>query len=94
MAIEVKRRNINIKYDLTGKKFGRLTAINRVYIENIKGYKWKCICDCGNNCTIRGADLVREHTISCGCYRKEKHRKHLLRMVFHINVANILFGET
>lgn len=33
--------------DITGQKFGRLTALYRLH--NTKGRtKWLCVCDCGN----------------------------------------------
>lgn len=56
--------------DLTGKRFGRLTVIERA--EN-KGEKtmWKCVCDCGNIITTNGAMLKNGNTKSCGCYARE-----------------------
>lgn len=58
--------------DLTGQKFGRLTAI-----ENIKGYKkdkayWKCSCDCGNESVVFASSLKNGDTKSCGCFKEEK----------------------
>lgn len=32
---------------------------------------WICQCDCGNFASIRGDNLVRLDTLSCGCYHKE-----------------------
>lgn len=57
------------KKDLTGKKFGRLTAIKS---RNVKGrYEWFCKCDCGNQVWVRGAYLTNGHTQSCGCIHKD-----------------------
>lgn len=52
--------------DLAGKRFGKLTAINR---EESKGYPvyWNCICDCGNKTVVSGSHLRSGHTQSCGC---------------------------
>lgn len=69
--------------DLTGKKFGRLTVIKRV--ENHvqpsgKQYlQWLCKCDCGNETVVRGANLKRGHTQSCGCLIKETNSTHGLK---------------
>ena len=56
--------------DLTGQRFGRLTVIERAETTHIST-KWKCKCDCGNECTVIAQNLKRGHTISCGCYRTE-----------------------
>lgn len=55
--------------DLTGLKFNYLTVIERVYDDtNKKIVKWKCICDCGNECIVSGSNLKNGHTKSCGCF--------------------------
>lgn len=52
--------------DLTGKKFGHLTVIERV--ENKGLYvMWRCKCDCGNETVTRATSLKNGHTRSCGC---------------------------
>lgn len=56
--------------DLTGQRFGRLTVIERAETTNVST-KWKCRCDCGNECTVIAQNLKRGHTVSCGCYRTE-----------------------
>ena len=54
--------------DITGRKFGRLTAIEPA--EERKGRTfWRCRCDCGNTCTVLYWNLVRNHTRSCGCIK-------------------------
>lgn len=57
--------------NLLGKRFERLTVIGRA--PNVPGHKanWRCICDCGNECVVRGGDLVQGKTKSCGCIRRE-----------------------
>lgn len=71
--------------DLTGRKFGKLTAIkrvdNKVYPSGYTEVQWLCKCGCGNNIIVRSKDLTRRNgTKSCGCSRKQ------------YNVYN-LFGE-
>lgn len=58
--------------DLTGKKFGRLTVIERV--ENGKNghARWNCKCSCGNVKAIKGYHLMSGDTRSCGCYAIER----------------------
>lgn len=49
--------------DLTGQKFGELTALERDYKiqkeKNSKDVFWKCLCSCGNIKSIRTGDLRR-----------------------------------
>ena len=33
---------------------------------------WACLCECGNRKTVEGYSLTSGHTISCGCWQKEK----------------------
>lgn len=61
--------------DITGKKFGRLTALYRLHNVNCKT-KWLCICECGNLKEITTNSLQGGKTKSCGCYRKEITTKH------------------
>ena len=60
----------NYSPDLTGKKYGRLTVLNKYKTINREIY-WTCQCDCGNIVNIRGICLTRGDTQSCGCLRKE-----------------------
>jgi hypothetical protein len=57
--------------DMTGKKFGRLTVINRVEKRPNGRAFWHCECDCGNKLIVIGKDLRNGNTKSCGCLRKE-----------------------
>lgn len=55
--------------DLTGKKFGRLTA--KRPIRGGKRIMWECLCDCGNITQTTGPRLNRGETKSCGCLQRE-----------------------
>lgn len=61
--------------DLTGQKFGRLTVIERAEDKiTSKGtplIRYRCKCDCGNECIVLGANLKYGKTKSCGCYARE-----------------------
>lgn len=54
------------RQDLTGQKFNMLTPI-----EYVKGGKWKCKCDCGNEFITKAKILKSGKTMSCGCYHKK-----------------------
>lgn len=56
--------------DITGKRFGRLTAL-----EYLGGSKWKCLCDCGNITAVKTSNLNNGHTQSCGCISREQSAK-------------------
>ncbi|AFL99510.1 AP2 domain-containing protein [Desulfitobacterium dehalogenans ATCC 51507] len=56
--------------NLSGQKFGRLTAIERAENRGTKTM-WLCECDCGNRKIIAAGDLGSGRTNSCGCLRKE-----------------------
>lgn len=58
---------------LTGKKFGRLTVVEKSKKRNKinKSVQWTCKCNCGNTKDIIGVSLVNGLTLSCGCLHKE-----------------------
>lgn len=62
--------------DLTGQKFGKLTAMNYVSKNNSTRAHWKCQCDCGNITITSGQNLRNGKSKSCGCARNE-HIAHL-----------------
>ena len=57
--------------DITGKKFGKLTAIKiskTIYGEDGKAKNyWLCKCDCGNYTEVQINHLSSGHTKTCGC---------------------------
>ena len=62
--------------DLTGQRFGRLTAIECVGRNKSRAAMWKCLCDCGGEITVPSVDLKRGHTQSCGCLHRDAVTKH------------------
>ena len=63
--------------DLSGKRFGRLTVIERygTYIspaDERKAVTWLCRCDCGAKTVVLGSNLKSGRSQSCGCLRREK----------------------
>lgn len=55
--------------DITGQKFGRLTAIKRVSDGTLG--KWLFRCDCGNEKLLYKQNVCQGKTKSCGCLIKD-----------------------
>jgi hypothetical protein len=57
--------------NLTGQRFGKLVAQRRMSGTEVgkKGSHWVCLCDCGNERTVRASTLVSGDRTSCGCVR-------------------------
>lgn len=78
--------------DLTGKKFGKLTVIEKGKGRYTSGgqYKttWLCKCECGNVKEVDSQKLRKGHTTSCGCQLKSK-----LSEMFRDDLAGKRFGR-
>lgn len=68
-------------FDLNGQTFGFLKVIGRTprpeHLKDTAAF-WLCECiykNCGKQVIVRGCDLKRGHTRSCGCYRVDIHRE-------------------
>ena len=57
--------------DLTGQRFGKLTALERLDQKSNRSYLWRCVCDCGNEITVRANALTTGNTKSCGCVKQK-----------------------
>lgn len=69
--------------DLSGRRFGRLVAIE-VDSRNWQGKTmWRCRCDCGNETVVKSDSLKSGHTRSCGCLYTE-----------NIGKTNLTHGHT
>jgi len=68
------RRAHNFK-DISGQRFGRLTIVAFDRTENRRAF-WRCLCDCGNMTIVIGKDLRSGHTVSCGCFDRERRIVH------------------
>jgi len=63
---------------LSGKPFGRLIVIQKLPRRDLRwplrhepNSFWRCRCSCGTLCIVRGSNLARGMTRSCGCYRRD-----------------------
>lgn len=57
--------------DISGQRFGRLTAIKYAGKSKGKQTLWECRCDCGNTVIVHQQNLKSGHTNSCGCYNSD-----------------------
>ena len=75
----------NNKYNMIGKKFGRLTVLEECKERSIRGYKlYKCQCDCGNICYVAGIRLRNKETKSCGCLKHGKSTTKIYKVYSHM----------
>lgn len=74
--------------NVTGQRFGRLTAIQMV---SMRPTKWLYRCDCGNEKILTLGDVNSDHVRSCGCLRTEMviafNAKKKLSLAAHIKSA-------
>jgi hypothetical protein len=57
--------------DVTGQRFGYLTAVRLMPERRLGKAVWECQCDCGCITYVEGAHLWSGNTTSCGCRRVE-----------------------
>ena len=75
--------------DLSGMKFGKLTAVRQTQERVDRYYVWECHCDCGGVCFVNTKKLVRGTITNCGCIPKKT-----LRNGNHAtNLTGLKFGS-
>lgn len=84
--------------DLTGKRFGRLTVVERAgdYISKSgrKYVAWRCKCDCGNEKIAVGNRLKTGGVRSCGCLSSEVHSDMFKKIgERYKDIAGMRFGK-
>lgn len=71
--------------DITGQKFGRLTALYPTDQRTTGGNRvWHCRCDCQKELDVSYNDLVYSNLQSCGCQKKE-HDQKLRTFLAHVD---------
>lgn len=63
--------------NIIGKKFHRLTVLERV--PRVGDSRWKCKCDCGNITHALGYNLTGGAVKSCGCLQREEASKYMTK---------------
>lgn len=56
--------------DITGRRFGSLTALRPTEERRGRAVVWECRCDCGNTCLRTVQALLGGRSTHCGCKRK------------------------
>lgn len=75
--------------DITGQRFGRLTAMYPTEQSNKGRYIiWRCQCDCGNQLDVSYNQLMYTHQKSCGCQKKEQDQK-LKTFLIHVDGTSV-----
>lgn len=93
VTIAFKKANIQKKNcqrsrakDISGQRFGRLTALYLYGYDDNNYPVWLCQCDCGNKTVVKYSNLISGNTKSCGCLleecRYENHKKDLGGKIF------------
>lgn len=55
--------------EITGLRFGRLTAVEPTDERSDRKIVWICKCECGNIIKVPTRRLISGNTKSCGCYK-------------------------
>lgn len=78
--------------DLTGKKFGNLTAIKRGATKNNRKTTWICTCDCDKDSLliIETNSLLSGNTKSCGCLGIEYKIEYNLNSINNFGICNVI----
>jgi hypothetical protein len=71
-----------MRADLSGMVFGKLTVLGSPKLIG-RHWHWLCRCECGTTCYKRGNRLTTGVTKSCGCYKGQATRLHLLGQKFN-----------
>ncbi len=63
----VRPRCTTHRLELSGLRFGRLLVGKCCGVDRKHYTLWKCQCDCGKTCTVKGVNIRLGVTQSCGC---------------------------
>ena len=71
-----------ITLNITGQKFGHLTAIRPVRKDGVNRTAWECVCDCGNRTIVTTDCLTTGNTISCGkCHNVKSYHEQFIENI-------------
>jgi hypothetical protein len=63
-----------VQLNLSGLRFGGVTALQRTDVKVDGKYKWLCVCDCGEKFVTSGPKLKSGEVISCPACSRERVR--------------------
>src|SRR5215467_6708753 len=67
-----------MQHDLTGKRFGKLLAVQCVGSNKSRKRVWLCRCDCGGQSMVTANNLRTGNTKSCACGQREAGCRNLI----------------
>lgn len=71
--------------DLTGQRFGRLTALEPTEKRRRTSIIWRCRCDCGSLVECETEELTRGSVRSCGCLQREQRKKNMASAIHFVD---------
>lgn len=78
--------------DIIGKKFGRLTVIEKIGKKNRHSI-YKCLCECGNYTTVYRSSLTTNDIKSCGCLQDEFYKNRAIDAIkkYQVEGTNVAY---
>lgn len=67
------------RINISGKKFGALTAVQPYSGSRGGSVLWECLCDCGKTKITTAKLLLRGDCTSCGCLKKARALEHVAK---------------
>jgi hypothetical protein len=67
--------------DITGKKFGKLTAVEKTKALKRGNPIWRCVCDCTRETLVSQNHLIHGGVVSCGCIRVKRREGDVVGML-------------
>lgn len=65
--------DFNMRFvDITGERYGILTALRKLEKDKWGNYFWECECDCGKVFKTTSGRIRSGMTKSCGCLRADR----------------------
>lgn len=88
------RKGVN-SIDISGQRFGLLTAVSPTDKRCGNSIVWKCICECNKICYVAAIKLRNGNTKSCGCVASKAHSESMQiaidkRSAYYINDTDLL----
>lgn len=91
MKKQFKQVPLGTAKDISGQRFGNLTALYRTESNGRKQTYWVCKCDCGTIKSIGAGNLRQGTTVSCGCQNREKAKQRMLE--YNLSNVSIIPGD-
>lgn len=88
-----KRSTFHARRDLTGDRFGRLVAMEKLAAVKQQGHSYRCLCDCGETVVARGKDIASGITTSCGCARSAAIVENAMQSAFNMALVPMRHGD-